>query len=89
MDEITREKLGVHENKPNDWFETLYSTTNERGEGIPWASMKPHPLFKDWINRNPDIGKGKTALVIGCGMGDDAIELDSQGFNVDSIRRFK
>jgi 2-polyprenyl-3-methyl-5-hydroxy-6-metoxy-1,4-benzoquinol methylase len=85
MDEETRKKLGVDENRPNDWFETLYSETNEGGEGVPWANMAPHPIFKSWINKNPNIGKGKSALVIGCGMGDDAVELDSQGFNVTAF----
>ncbi len=80
-----RNKFGVDENKPNKWFETLYSNSNEGGEGVPWANMAPHPIFKSWITKNPNIHKGKTALVIGCGMGDDAIELESQGFNVTAF----
>lgn len=82
MDQKTRKKLGVDENKPNDWFETLYSKTNEDGEGVPWANMTPHPVFKNWIDKTPNIGNRKTALVIGCGLGDDAIELESLGFKV-------
>ncbi|OSY88290.1 hypothetical protein WH52_05825 [Tenacibaculum holothuriorum] len=85
MDEKTREKLGIDENKPNDWFEVLYSETNESGEGVPWANMAPHPIFKNWIDKNSNIGEGKTALVVGCGMGDDAIELKSQGFDVTAF----
>jgi 2-polyprenyl-3-methyl-5-hydroxy-6-metoxy-1,4-benzoquinol methylase len=85
MDEHTRKKLGVEENKPNDWFESLYSESNEAGNGIPWANMTPHPLFKSWMKKNPNIGKGKTALVIGCGMGDDAVELESNGFKVTAF----
>lgn len=85
MDEKTRKILGVDEDKPSKWFETLYSDSNERGEGVPWANMAPHPIFKSWITKNPNIYKGKTALVIGCGMGDDAIELESQGFKVTAF----
>lgn len=85
MDKKTRNALGVEENKPNDWFETLYSQTNEKGEGVPWANMSPHPIFKNWIDKNPNLGNDKTALVVGCGLGDDAIELESHGFNVTAF----
>ncbi|RKE94860.1 class I SAM-dependent methyltransferase [Ichthyenterobacterium magnum] len=85
MNEKTRKKFGVDENKPNQWFETLYSKSNEGGKDIPWANMAPHPIFKNWITKNPNKGQGKTALVIGCGMGDDAIELESHGFTVTAF----
>ena len=85
MDEKTRKILGVDENKPNKWFETLYSDSNKGGEGVPWANMAPHPMLKSWITKNPNIHKEKTALVIGCGMGDDAIELESQGYKVTAF----
>ena len=85
MDKKARNRFGVDENKPTKWFETLYSGSNEGGEGVPWANMAPHAIFKSWITKNPNTYKGKTALVIGCGMGDDAIELESQGFNVTAF----
>ncbi|SED05868.1 Methyltransferase domain-containing protein [Tenacibaculum sp. MAR_2009_124] len=85
MDEQMRKKLGIEETKPVDWFETLYSESNEQGEGVPWANMAPHPVFQTWINLNSNIGIGKTALVIGCGMGDDAIELEKNGFEVTAF----
>ena len=85
MNEKRRNELGIEENKPTEWFETLYSDSNEKGKGVPWANMAPHPIFKNWITENPNINKGKTALVIGCGMGDDAIELESQGFEVTAF----
>lgn len=85
MSDELRKKLGVKENKPNDWFETLYSESNESGEGVPWANMTSHPFFKKWMTENPINGKGKSALVVGCGMGDDAIELESAGFDVTAF----
>lgn len=85
MNEEIRKKLGIEENKPNDWFETLYSDSNKVGDGVPWANMAPHPLFKDWITKQPNTNDGNTALVIGCGMGDDAIELELQGFDVTAF----
>ncbi len=85
MDEALRKKLGINENKPNDWFETLYANSNEGGEGVPWANMAPHPLFENWLAQHPVNVKDKTALVVGCGMGDDAIELESRGFAVTAF----
>ncbi|MFD0964687.1 class I SAM-dependent methyltransferase [Pseudofulvibacter geojedonensis] len=85
MDEKLKTQLGIEENKPTDWFEKLYASSNKEGEGIPWAHMSTHPLFKNWIEQNQNIGKGKTALVIGCGMGDDAIELENNGFKVTAF----
>lgn len=80
-----REKLGIEEGKPVDWFESLYAGSDSKGDGVPWANMTTHPLFKDWLNANTLNGKGKTALVVGCGMGDDAIELEQLGFAVTAF----
>lgn len=85
MAESIRKRVDIDENKPTEWFEVLYSKTDLKGAGIPWANMEPHPIFKNWIDKNPNIGKGKTALVIGCGLGDDAIELERQGFDVTAF----
>lgn len=85
MNEELRKKLGVEENKPSDWFETLYSGSNNSGEGVPWANMKPHPIFKKWIEDCSPLKYEKTALVVGCGLGDDAIELEGKGFKVTAF----
>lgn len=82
MNKKIRNELGVEENKPNDWFETLYSESNESGNGIPWANMAPHPIFKSWIDETSPLKDEKTALVVGCGLGDDAIELETKGYKV-------
>ena len=85
MSKELRDQLGVKEDRPNDWFETLYSDTSESGEGVPWANMTPHPLFKKWVDDVHPDGKGKKALVVGCGLGDDAIELEKCGFDVTAF----
>jgi len=85
MNEKIRKKLGVKENNPNDWFETLYSESNDSGSGVPWANMAPHPIFKKWIDESSPLENEKTALVIGCGLGDDAIELETKGFKVTAF----
>lgn len=75
----------VREERPTDWFEPLYARSGTHGQGVPWANMKTHPAFHNWLGRHPLDGSGKSALVVGCGMGDDAIELESLGFAVTAF----
>ncbi len=80
-----RERLSIHEDQPSNWFEPLYSNASKDGEGVPWANMDTHPSFANWLGRNALTGEGKSALVVGCGMGDDAIELETLGFDVTAF----
>lgn len=77
--------FSIQENEPSNWFEPLYAGSNTKGEGVPWANMETHPSFRSWLTHNPLKGEGKSALVVGCGMGDDAIELESLGFQVTAF----
>jgi 2-polyprenyl-3-methyl-5-hydroxy-6-metoxy-1,4-benzoquinol methylase len=80
-----QDRYSIQENQPSKWFEPLYAGSNTKGEGVPWANMDTHPSFRRWLTRNPLDGDGKSALVVGCGMGDDAIELESLGFQVTAF----
>jgi len=73
------------EDKPTAWFDPLYAGADEDGTGVPWANMATHPGFDAWLAKNALDGKCKTALIVGCGMGDDAIELASHGFSVTAF----
>ena len=75
----------IEEDSPTDWFEKLYAGSNTAGEGVPWANMETHPSFQKWMETHPLIGEGKSALVVGCGMGDDAVELERRGFKVTAF----
>jgi len=77
--------FGIREDRPTDWFEALYGQAGIDGTGVPWASMATHPAFADWLAKHPLNGQGKTALVVGCGMGDDAIALEHLGFAVTAF----
>ena len=81
----TQKQLSIQEDQPSNWFEPLYSSSNTNGEGVPWANMETHPSFANWLTHNSLKGNGKLALVVGCGMGDDAIELESLGFQVTAF----
>ena len=67
------------------FFEAVYKTANGDAGGVPWADLQPHPLALDWLRQHNIAGTGKSALVVGCGLGDDAEELARRGFRVTAF----
>ncbi|GER90117.1 methyltransferase type 12 [Dictyobacter vulcani] len=64
------------------WFELLYADAEENEEHIPWGDMMSNPGLVDWLEQKNMQGNGRRALVVGCGLGDDAEELSRRGFSV-------
>lgn len=64
------------------WFEPLYRSAENNPATIPWAKMAANPHLVSWLNHNEIDGTGQRALVIGCGLGDDAEELARRRFSV-------
>jgi ubiquinone/menaquinone biosynthesis C-methylase UbiE len=67
---------------PMGWFERLYVTADGDPRNIPWADMTPNPGLVEWLDRKALAGSGRKALVVGCGLGDDAEELSRRRFQV-------
>lgn len=67
------------------WFETLYSGANQNADIIPWSHATTHPLLTSWLDKNDLNGTGKRAIVLGCGLGDDAEKLAELGFQVTAF----
>jgi len=62
------------------WFEPLYAAA-EAGEAVvPWHSGGPTPLLVEWTSVRAIEGWGRRAVVVGCGLGDDAEHVASLGF---------
>lgn len=57
---------------PSGWFEVLYAEANGNSGQVPWARNTTHPYLQDWLDCHASPGDGRSALVIGCGLGDDA-----------------
>ncbi len=67
------------------WFEALYVEANGNESVIPWADLALNPHLAQWLEVHSTQGQGKTALVIGCGLGDDAEGLSRRGFKVTAF----
>jgi SAM-dependent methyltransferase len=78
-------KTHLDQNDPLGWFEALYSQAKEGTAVIPWADMAPNPHLLKWLKTTRLPMKGRRALKIGCGLGDDAEELSRQGFAVTAF----
>src|SRR5271170_1144306 len=65
---------------PTAWFEQLYREQEQGHQVVPWADLGANPNLLEFFERNPIAAAGKTALVVGCGFGDDAEQLAEWGF---------
>ncbi|MBC8108064.1 MAG: class I SAM-dependent methyltransferase [Anaerolineae bacterium] len=72
-------------NDPIGWFEALYSTANGDVSQIPWADQKPNHNLTSWLDRERTAGTNRSAIIVGCGLGDDAEELARRGFVVSAF----
>lgn len=64
------------------WFEEFYREAGGDPGRIPWADRNGHPLLVEWLARPGIDLRGKRALVVGCGLGEDAEELARAGASV-------
>jgi SAM-dependent methyltransferase len=67
------------------WFDALYREAEGNIEKIPWADLEPNPNFVAWLEKHKLVGAGKKAVVIGCGLGDDAEEMAQHNFEVTAF----
>jgi SAM-dependent methyltransferase len=83
-------RLSEGEN-PQEVFEELYRSAEGDNSAVPWADMKPNPMLVDWLDNTGgfperDLAADKPeCVVVGCGLGDDAIELARRGAQVTAF----
>ena len=71
-----------------DWstqeFDELYASVGADLDQVPWARLRPNPTLLEWLDAQ-DAGPGRRALVVACGLGDDAEELARRGYEVTAF----
>lgn len=65
---------------PTGWFERLYSASDRGDVVVPWHQDGPDPLLVRWASAAGLTGGGRRAVVVGCGLGDDAEYVAGLGF---------
>lgn len=73
----------VANGEPLRWFEELYAAASAGEAEVPWADMRPNPHLVTWPLL--DQQHLKSALVVGCGLGDDADWLAARGLAVTAF----
>ena len=63
----------------------MYAEAEGDSSQVPWVKNSPHPYLQDWLENSIPQGKGCSALVIGCGLGDDAEALAELGYQVTAF----
>jgi SAM-dependent methyltransferase len=66
-----------------DPFEDLYSGAGDDLASLPWAALAPQPELVAWLDAHP--AAGETALVVGCGYGDDAAATARRGWRTTAF----
>lgn len=69
----------------SDWFDPLYAAAQNDPSQVPWALMTVTPYLKTWLAQPQKQAQGRSALVVACGLGDDAEALAKAGFNVTAF----
>ena len=66
-----------------DFFEQFYQRAERSADAVPWASLSPSPVLAEWLARSER--RPGAAVVVACGLGDDAEALAEKGWNVTAF----
>lgn len=78
-------QAAINRDQPYSWFETLYSEASGDPNRVPWAKLTPHPALLHWLDAQDNLRPGQAALVVACGLGDDAEALAERGYAVTAF----
>jgi SAM-dependent methyltransferase len=81
--ELAAEYVGKGD--PTGWFEVLYKEAEEGKSFVPWADRGANPGLLEFWGTHQQPTNGKKALVIACGLGDDAEQLSAWGFDTTAF----
>lgn len=65
---------------PTGWFEQVYMAAAAGETAVPWDRGAPSRYLTQWAAARALRGAGHSAVVVGCGLGDDAEFIAGLGF---------
>ena len=68
---------------PTAWFERLYAAAEAGQTAVPWDRGAPSPFLTQWAEQRAPTGS--SALIVGCGLGDDAEFIAGLGFDTTAF----
>ena len=78
---IARE--AVAEGRAGGWFDVVYRNAGGDPAGVPWADLEPSAALAGWLaGASPSTA---AAVVVGCGLGDDAEAVAATGRRVTAF----
>lgn len=79
-DELGR--AAVADGDPTRWYDELWSAAGRGEVAMPWDHTEPHPVL---ATAGPGEGAGRTAVVVGCGLGGDSEHLARHGWRTTAF----
>lgn len=70
---------------PLGWFDSIYTDAEGDYRAVFWADLEPNPYLLTWLKNCSFEHTGRKAIVIGCGVGDDAEALSEAGYEVTAF----
>ncbi len=70
---------------PTGWFERLYAAAAAGETAVPWDRGAPSRYLTQWLTARAPRGAGHSAVVVGCGLGDDAEFIAELGFQTTAF----
>lgn len=75
----------VERGEPSAWFDAWYRERGGDEREVPWADLEGHPLLNEWLDSSAGPGDGLGAVVVGCGLGEEAEQVARRGFQVTAF----
>jgi 2-polyprenyl-3-methyl-5-hydroxy-6-metoxy-1,4-benzoquinol methylase len=70
---------------PTGWFDSIYTDAQGDHRAVFWADLEPCPYLLKWLENSTFNHAGRKAIVVGCGVGDDAEALSDAGYEVTAF----
>src|SRR6185437_5093600 len=81
-EEIARQLAAqaVAADDPTGWVERVYAAAEAGETEVPWDRAATNRLLVQWATDGTMAGGGRRAIVVGCGLGDDAEFIAGLGY---------